>query len=502
MFDLSNIPPHILIYSFVIVFLKYNWPWVIGVVFGLVLWRLKLSRKRKLTVAAIAIVLFAAGKTVYHFFPGYVPGCTENSIKGVYKMPDYTIINQKGCKFFFPYNVPLKEPIRKIFPVPVKDAVGTIDFDNAITVLKFRGDTTPDYDIVAKDFLAEVDGDFDFGFCPVFDEETIVYTQTRWAVVANIKTGKVKSPILTMSLDDYIIGISSLDTVKNTFVIVRATPGPNDYDKYLHVMCLQNDKFINVGEIKSGCWAVNYNTPWIVHDRRIIAYDSAANKLLCHDADLKPSTHPFVEIFNRNNGKFRKLKEMIIHPTLPFGLVVEIGKDIDKTEINKLPAGSDARSLLLDKLWEIREIHALYLLRWDTDDTNKQYIPLHTDTLSLIAPFAAKQYGRFSFSPDGKWLVFGHEDMGRDKYGNLGPGGRWQPFFVALPVDEKKPFFFGEPIFMGRTLIKENNVTTTAWATDPTAFVAADGLGLYKWDLGKLYAARTLTTPDTLFPLE
>jgi hypothetical protein len=69
-------------------------------------------------------------------------------------------------------------------------------------------------------------------------------------------------------------------------------------------------------------------------------------------------------------------------------------------------------------------------------------------------------------------------------------------------VDEKKPFFFGEPIFMGRTLIKGNDITTTAWATDPTSFVAADGQCLYKWDLGKLYAARTITTPDTLFPLE
>ena len=91
--------------------------------------------------------------------------------------------------------------------------------------------------------------------------------------------------------------------------------------------------------------------------------------------------------------------------------------------------------------------------------------------------------------------------MSKDDRGNF-YGGALQPFFVAFPVDEKKPFFFGEPLFMGRTLIKENNLTTTAWATDPTAFVAADGLGLFKWDLGKLYAARTLTTPDTLFPLE
>jgi len=413
----------------------------------------------------------------------------------IYKMPDYNIFNQKGGKFFFPYAIALNGPISEIFPVPVKDAVGTLDFDNAITILKFNGDTAPDYDIVAKDFLSEVTGDFDFGYCPVFSDEIIVYTQTRWAVVANIKTGKVESPILTMSLDNIIGGIVSLDTSENLFVVNKKIPAIEGSRQMLNVMKYKRGKFVGLGEIDAG-GDFPHPQPWIVHDRKIITYDSAANKLLCHNADLKISTHPFVEIFNRNNGKFRKLKEMIIHPTLPFGLVVEIGKDLDPKKIENLTYE------MISPLAKIAEIHALYLLRWDTPDTNKQYIPLHTDTLSLIAPFAAKQYGRFSFSPDGEWLVFGHEDMGRDQYGNLGPGGKYQPFFVALPVDEKKPFFFGEPIFMGRTLIKGNDITTTAWATDPTSFVAADGQCLYKWDLGKLYAARTITTPDTLFPLE
>ena len=460
MFDLSNIPPHVLIYSFIIVFLKYKWPWVVGAVFGLVLWRLRLSGRKKLQIAAVVMGLFVVVKTVFHFFPGYIPGCTEDSNKGVYKMPDYNIFNQKGGKFFPPYIVPLDEPIRKIFPVPVKDAVGTLGYKNSITVLKFRGDTAPEYDIVAKDFLGEVDGDFDFGFCPVFDDETIIYTQTRWAVVANIKTGKVESPILTMSLDDIIGGIVSLDASKNQFVINKKIPAKEGSRQMLNIMEYADGKFNGLGEIDGG-GDFPLKQPWIVHDRKIITYDSAANKLLCHNADLKISTHPFVEIFNRNNGKFRKLKEMIIHPTLPFGLVVEIGKDIDWKEVEKLPPSS-AQDDLVSKLAKIREIHALYLLRWDTPDTNKQYIPLHTDTLSLIAPFAAKQYGRFSFSPDGEWLVFGHEDMGEDQYGNLGPGGKYQPFFVALPVDDKRPFFFGEPIFMGRTLIKENDITTTS----------------------------------------
>lgn len=494
MYDLSNIPAYKWILGFIYLILYYYWPWVAGTVLVLVLWRIKIPFKNKLLIAGTAVVLFAAGKTVYHFFPGYVPGCTESSNRGEYGMPDYNIISQKGGKCFFPYNVTTMEPIRKIFPVPVKDAVGTIDFDNAITIIKFRGDTIPDYDIVAKDFLSEVTGDFDFGFCPVYDEETIIYTQTRWAVVANIKTGKVESPILTMSLDEIIGGIVSIDTAKKLFVINKRIPAKEGSRQKLNIMQLDKDIFIGRGEIDAG-GDFPFAQPWIVHDSKIITCDSAANRLLCHDTDLKRTTHPFVEIFNRNSGRFRRLKEMIIHPTLPFGLVVEIGKDWDFEKVKDLPME------IFDKLAEQREIHALYLIRWDIADTDKQYIPIHNDTFSLLTPLVAKKYGHFTFSPDGKWLVFGHEDMSKDEWGNF-YGGKYQPFFVALPVDEKKPNFFGEPIFMGRTSIKGNDVTTTAWATDPTAFVAADGLGLYKWDLGKLYAARTLTTPDSLFPLE
>jgi hypothetical protein len=418
----------------------------------------------------------------------------------ILKMPDYTIVNQKGGKIFFPYRIPLKEPITYIFPVPRHDAVGTIDFDNAITLLKFLGESEPEYEIVAKNFLDEVVGDFNFGFSPLFSDELIVYTQTRWAVVANIRSGRVVTPILTQSLDNMIGAIAPLDTARDLFVVNTLIPAKEGSRQMLTLMRYEKNTFVRLGEIDGGG---NFprRTPWLVHHGLIFTYDSSANRVLCHDGELKPSTHPFVEIFNRHSGSFRKLKEMIIHPTLPFGLVVEIGKDIDWEEIEKMPPSS-ARDAVVSKAAKIREIHALYLLRWDTDDTTQQFIPLHSDTASLIAPFKAKHYGRLSFSPDGKWLVLGHEDRGEDRYGNLGPGGALQPFFVALPVDSQKPLFLGEPIFMGRTLNALNLVTTTAWTTNPTAFVAADGEGLYKWDLGKLHAARTITTPDTLFPLQ
>ncbi len=71
--------------------------------------------------------------------------------------------------------------------------------------------------------------------------------------------------------------------------------------------------------------------------------------MLCHTVELKPTTHPFAEIFNRNNRNFRKLKEFLIHPTLPFGIVVEIGKDWDSEKINAIHRSFDSLIIPLEK---------------------------------------------------------------------------------------------------------------------------------------------------------
>jgi hypothetical protein len=71
-----------------------------------------------------------------------------------------------------------------------------------------------------------------------------------------------------------------------------------------------------------------------------------------------------------------------------------------------------------------------------------------------------------------------------------------------MPVDQKNPLFLGEPIFLGRTLNPKQEFTTSAWATEPTSFVACDGMAMYKWDLGNLSAAKTVASPETVFPLD
>ena len=60
-------------------------------------------------------------------------------------------------------------------------------------------------------------------------------------------------------------------------------------------------------------------------------------------------------------------------------------------------------------------------------------------------------------------------------------------FFV--PIDEKSPSCFGEPLYFGKVLREDAKPATTAWINDPLSFVVCDGAVLYKWELGNINKA-------------
>ncbi len=414
----------------------------------------------------------------------YIPGSNLSREKP--DMSDYLILRHNGKKAFMPRVLAPEWPVEKIFSVPVKNAVGTIDMNNAITVMRFTTEGI-EYDIVAKNFLGEVNGAYEFGFCDIYSEEEIAYTQTRWAVVANMKNGKIISPVITYDLDDFITAIHSIDPAKRKFVIERETPDKDDYKKILHVVkFVGKDSVQDEGSIFASPGQSGYSAPWQVHDDLIFTYDIESSKLSCHDSNLKPAAHPFSEIFNSNSKNWRKVKEFIIHPTLPFGIVVEVGKDLDAEKAQKLPMA------IFDSLVDLWHIHATYLLRWDTPDPQKQITPILTDSLSLIPPVACEFYSGFQFSPDGTWMVFKDETNDSKK-----------PVFVAIPVKKDAPFYFGEPLYLGRLFIEDAIPSMSAWTSDPLGFVVSSGEhGLWKWDLGNVNLARVVDTAEVIIPVE
>ncbi len=172
--------------------------------------------------------------------------------------------------------------------------------------------------------------------------------------------------------------------------------------------------------------------------------------------------------------------------------MVEIGKDINLDEARKLPPSSFERSALVSSLARNSEIHATYLLRWDTTDPEKQITQILTDSLSLIPLVSCKSYSGFQFSPDGTWMVFKDETNDRKR-----------PVFLAIPIKKDAPFYFGEPLYLGRLFIENAIPSMSAWTSDPLGFVVSSGEhGLWKWDLGNVNLARVIDTAEVIIPVE
>jgi hypothetical protein len=202
----------------------------------------------------------------------------------------------------------------------------------------------------------------------------------------------------------------------------------------------------------------------------LIAYDGERSKrMLCFDG-LNEAAHPFAEVFNRNAGKFRSLRDFALHPELPFGVIVEKGFYPDR----------DTRSAMSNEERQNLDIHALLLLRWDTDEPDGQLTAIHQQLLHLSSYLGIKRMGLAypSFSPDGKWFI-----IGCFQYNMFD-----EVYFIAIPVDKKYPNFLDMDNLT--VLSSGERMTSAAWAADPSAFVAANsGMSLKKWDLGNLREA-------------
>src|SRR5690606_7609549 len=136
-------------------------------------------------------------------------------------------------------------------------------------------------------------------------------------VIANLKTGKVISPVVTYDLYSFIPALRCISGKDRKFLLLREGPyGGEGTEDFLHIGCvIDADSIADKGSIPAGVSPTGYKVPWQLHNNLIFTYDVDSNKISCHDDNLKPARHPFVDVFNRNSGKFRKIKEFVLHPT-------------------------------------------------------------------------------------------------------------------------------------------------------------------------------------------
>jgi hypothetical protein len=421
-------------------------------------------------------------------------GCAE-TLKEIRNMGDITIMDYGDYEVWLP---PLTycagDYMRHIFAVPMDNAVGTNELDNAVTLLKFKDDKELEKEIVKKDFMEMVSGPFEYRFLPVWSNAEIAYSQTKGFLIVNISDKKVEIHSICSGLyDGQIENIAVLDGAKRTFVIEVNTnaAGIGNYNKILKIVRFSNDTFTVLSERPAGIKTSSYSEPWFVHDKKIFIYTDSTTKIEVFDEQFKPVSHPLAETFNQSSKLFRSLREICLHPELPFALIVEMGKIPTKEKLMAIDLLSDeesecARELLYDEVSRT----TLYLFRWQEQDVKQRFVPLLSAAGSVWNKYnPANNYGEFTFSPDGKWVVF------RD-YSQTGDN----PIFVALPIDQKNPLYLGKPIKLGNAMrggaIKP---TGTAWTTSPTAIIMCDGIALYRWVLAdyKKYSMKKVKMPPT-----
>ena len=399
--------------------------------------------------------------------------------------PKRDVIFKNGYRHFDPELLSPWASKKYIFPVPQPNAVGTVDeYRNGITFIEFDGGKRePETRVIAQNFSKSVYGQFDYRFSPNFSDDMIVYSKTRVAVIANVKTGEAFHAGFRLTSDDYMLGIRFLDPENNLLVVVKTIEKPTNYVDNLHIARIDGKRLVDLGEIMphvDQCGGItpysfqSYNN-WLVHDRKILAYDAYNTKnMLCFNA-LEKITHPFAEVFNRNKDKVHELRDFVVHPTLPLGFAVESHYQ-DWTSLPKKER---------DLFFKTPFVLSNHLIRWNTDDPDEQFTTISPMLLPLASLFDVKHlaFAYPSFSPDGKWLV-----LGCFKY-NLFRS----PYFIAIPVDSENPSFLNveKLVVLGQV----SQLTSIAWSTAPTSLVVADGYTLYKWNLEEIDSARVITVP-------
>jgi len=366
--------------------------------------------------------------------------------------------------------------IELIFPAPKPNTVGTLDDQsNGIVILKFGNyGVMPECTVVAKDYGDNVYDVNYYRFSPNYTEDTIAYSETRIAVIANVKTDEAFYADCGLSGEDYLLGIRFLDPKEELLVLLKSIKGDKlNRGSYLHIAKLEGKDLIDtgcsiyIGETDDSEISPNFPqyNPWYVHDRHLFVYDPKQHKITCTNGTQSLS-HPFSEAFNTN--RIGKVKDIAIHPKLPFAAIIE-------------ECAPNALNLIT--------------LRWDITDPKKdgrQVIsfnqvlePLKSlfdlDNLTLAYP---------SFSPDGNRYVIGL--IGRDEW-----DVHETTHFVAIPVvpvDKKHPYFLDidNLVILGQV----TGLTSIAWTSDPISYVVSDGELLYKWDLDELPNARVFEMPE------
>lgn len=310
-----------------------------------------------------------------------------------------------------------------LFPVPQDNAIGTNDIDNAITLLSFHKGKIH-YDKNFKNAVDDVEGGGEY--IPIVAPDTIGFGQSRRFLLYNFRTRDCREYQVVVSLEKTIEKIAIANAPRRHFIFEIEAGNPRSEDPWditCHLLLMDLSgkearliKEMNIG--KGETWSVAYD--------RIFLYDIGKDQFRVLTTNFEPSHHPMADAINRNKGKV-DFTWIHPHPSLPFAILS--GGDKGSTYIN-----------------------------WGTD----------RDAPPLALFSGATE---FSFSPDGKWVVYKKENFKDETFGTY-----------LMPVSEKYPHYLGTPILLLNDNFNPNNC---GWTTNPISFVGSSSNKLYRWELTK-----------------
>lgn len=356
----------------------------------------------------------------------------------------------------WPVMVGLKDDMTNIFSVPIENAIGTNNLNNAITLLKFKDDQI-EYDEVKRNFVDGV-GIGDKFYPRMFNGPCIGYTQTRGFLLFDFKEKKGIRYMPQMTGDEYYTGVQTFDESKLQFVFQKLEEG-NGLKGIRHLQLLEfhsDGTFKTLSEMKAGAHEIGYVEPWAIQNRTLFVYRNDGTRIVAYNEKFQQVHHPFCDLFN-SLKEFRCLEQLVLHPTGPFAILVEVPQ-------------------------EYRGDYKVYLACWQNKDPEKRFIELLDQEISMFSEWRdlkGLDCSHFEFSPDGKWLVLrDNSEMVLQSIAN--------PTFVAIPVDVDREMPLGKPKKLGKVMREHAQPSSTAWITKPLSFVVSDGMTLYKWELDSL----------------
>jgi len=308
-----------------------------------------------------------------------------------------------------------------IFSVPIDNAVGSNDMGNAITVISFPKEKI-EFEKYFRNAVEQLQGGG--VYLPTATPNLVGFAQVRRFVLFDLKHKTHREYRIEMSIGNTIEKVAVADAGRRRFLMEieeqrRGTSDPWDSNKILKLIDLSEEKHKILKELPKGP-----GTTWTTTHDRVLLWKFSDKKLQVFNMNLEPAHHPLEEALNRNI-KYIDSIVIQVHPHLPFAVL----------------SGGRNGSIYLS---------------WGKDKETTPFSLFSAATL-------------FSFSPDGKWLVFKREDFANDTTKTY-----------LLPVSEKYPHYLGSPILLADTYFNEGKF---AWTSNPTGFVGSSLDKIYRWDL-------------------